>query len=1371
MTIGEKEYYTGLKAQLVPENAEGTITWTSGNSKIVAVNASGDLYGKKYGGTYVYATVNGIRKACYVAVRKKPTKLYLSPGSVTLSEGMEQQLSVGFKKKTWSGRITYVSSNEAVATVSETGLIQAVGTGTATITASTYNGKRNSCRVVVKGAPDSVAFNQDEIAIASEQKVTVKTTVLAADGSATPTRLTFSVDPESADPECITVDPNTGAVVGVHKGEAKIIATAHNGVQSLPCAVRVIEAPGKITLDVSALSIGVKESYAGLNGKMHLIPKEGETECSAVVTWSSSNRKVVSVDANTGAIYGKKKGSAYVYARTHNGLVCRCLVRVYKAPKRVYVSPASAVLAEGMSIQLSTSLSRKSAAIRKFSSSDPEAVDVTEDGIVTALTPGRTATITVRTYNNKKAYSRIRVVAQPDQVFLPETLTTAVGHKTSIRASVVGEEGVESTSTYTYSAEDGTGSISIDPKTGAIVGLTPGTAYVRVTTYNGVSTHIQDDARVETVCEVTVKEAPVKVELATTYAVIGIGQTLKLSPVLRDPNGEDITVIGYSTRSSKWKKASVSDDGVVYGRKKGTVKIRVMAYNGVYADCTVKVVNAPKKVYISPGNPVLGVGQSGQLRISFTKGTTASYTLYNSNPDVVSMDGNGLLTGLKVGTSVVSVRTHNGKTRKVTVTVLPAPSYVSLNADYDLSFDKLTDTYDTQYRKKLAVGKTFQLRYENEYMTSGVVQAYDSSDPSVATVSNTGLITAVAPGYATITLHSTGGAETRCVVTVTTDTGEMPPRIYFATSRLTVRAGKTVVMPRLFGENISAESLNSVTYRTANTTVASTSSNEDDDVRLITGKQAGTTYITATAGGVTARLDVTVTDDGMADMDFDYPAIGLTVGETWKAVVRDEYGDVVPATLTADDPEIVDVAADGTLTALAAGIATVTAEADGLTATMSVKVVAEPESFEVYPAQMRLGVGQKGAVGAYTVDGSSAPNVRYASDDPSVATVNARGQVIGRMAGEAHITAYVNGEALQDTCTVTVFKAPSKLVLSPSNIQECLGTGGIQIDYSFGPGEYGVVAFASRNATVADVDEDGFVTFYKAGRTVITATTENGLTASVDMEVKPDPSPTPNYRLFAAYNYCDSRVSGYLPFARNNASSMAKVFAESDIDGAGYQTKVIGNCSKKTILSGITSFFSDTTDNDVSIVYLCAHGHKTGTYSGYRMSLPGYNGPNSSPNYYMTSTEIFNCIRRIRGKVILIIDSCYSGTFIQDMRSNLDGEGGRISVMTASSDTIASYQRSNDTQHAVDFFTYFLLEGLGYEEKKGQYITNSEGKRVITGANSSNVITLSSLYSWTSSCISKYVPGYSGKSWFWGSKKQRCSYYAGANANLEIFRP
>ena len=409
LTMGVKETYTGLTAAALPEGSQlPAVTWRSGNAKIVKVNAeTGKLTGVKKGSAYVYASFDdGEEVACKVTVKAAPGKITLKTTALTISTGMTFQLSGSFPKGTASATLTCTSSDEKVATVDGTGLITAVGAGKATITVKTFNNKKAKCKLTVVPEPAAVVFPSASVSLGQTQKVALNAEALSADGEVTPATITYSIDPNSQDAGCIKLDAATGEVTGVRKGQAVVLAATNNGMLAT-CAVVVAAAPKAISLSASALTIGVKETYAGL--KAEVTPPDGESECATAVTWSTSSAKVVKVDPATGELYGVKDGSATITAKTVNGLSKKCKVTVKKAPSKISsLSPAEGKLQVGQTAQYKVGLPSGTGGGVSFSSSNTAVATISETGVVTAVGVG-SATITATTYNGKSKTAKLTV--------------------------------------------------------------------------------------------------------------------------------------------------------------------------------------------------------------------------------------------------------------------------------------------------------------------------------------------------------------------------------------------------------------------------------------------------------------------------------------------------------------------------------------------------------------------------------------------------------------------------------------------------------------------------------------------------------------------------------------------------------------------------------------------------------------------------------------------------------------------------------------------------------------------------------------------------------------------------------------------------
>ena len=678
--IGKKEFYTGLRAVPAPEGSVlPEITWRSSNSGIVAVNQNGEIYGRRIGSAYIYAAMAGGNEvACKVTVLNAPKRVYVSPVTLNLSEGMAAQLQTAVTRNSASGQLTFTSSDPSVAEVSPTGLVTALKPGTANITVQTYNSRVAVCKVAVFAAPASAAFAGETVSIGEGQKTALCAAAKAADGSDVPAAVTFAVDPTANDPECVTLNPATGEITGAHRGQVVIVATTHNGVTAR-CTVNVLAAPEGIALNYTTCAIGCKELFSGLAATL-VAPADG-SECAAEITWTTSNSRILAVNQK-GEIYGRRIGTAYVYATTHNGKRVACKVTVLKAPSRVYVSPASlSMSAGGMIAQLNTAVTKKSASgLLTFTSSDPSVATVSPTGLVTALKPG-SVTITVRSYNGRTAYCKVSVSAEPAKAaFAEASYTIGVGQKLAPALAAQDIDGRAVSANYTFAIDNNSsnsGCVTLDPATGEITAVSKGQAVITATTHNGVSASYT----------VNVLAAPARVSLTPSGVVIGKKEFYTgLAATLTPPAGDSECASVITWSSSNSKIVAVNQKGEIYGRKAGSAYIYAAAHNGVYARCRVVVRNAPTRIAISPVKASLKAGESGQYRVALNKGAGGTITWTSSNESVAVVDANGKVTAMGRGTAVITATTYNGKSARSTLTVsvtsasLPTNAYSSVES-------------------------------------------------------------------------------------------------------------------------------------------------------------------------------------------------------------------------------------------------------------------------------------------------------------------------------------------------------------------------------------------------------------------------------------------------------------------------------------------------------------------------------------------------------------------------------------------------------------------------------------------------------------------------------------------------------------------
>ena len=236
----------------------------------------------------------------------------------------------------------------------------------------------------------------------------------------------------------------------------------------------------------------------------------------------------------------------------------------------------------------------------------------------------------------------------------------------------------------------------------------------------------------------------------------------------------------------------------------------------------------------------------------------------------------------------------------------------------------------------LSVGQSVQMEYTMEMEPAEATRpqlVWESSDPSVLSVDQNGLVTALKTGKATLTL-SGGEASVSCAVTVTVPAESLT----FDQESYQVAMGKTLVLPLTALPEGANESYSWESSDTAIATVGADGT--------ATAVAPGTVTITVTGANATASCTVTVTVPP-EKVVLSHSELDLKVGNTQllAAVVMPENATDKQVTWESSDTAIVTVGADGTVTAVAPGSATVTVRCGEVTASCTVTVTA-PEAPE-----------------------------------------------------------------------------------------------------------------------------------------------------------------------------------------------------------------------------------------------------------------------------------------------------------------------------------------------------------------------------------------------------------------------------------------
>ena len=380
MSLSGSSSYTGTingsntaKSIALTLDSSSKITLTGDSYVTTFSNADTSNSNINFNGYKLY--VNGTA----ISGSSTSTNVTLNKSTLTLGLGQTATLIATTDNAT---TLSWKSSNKSVATVTSKGKICTKGTGTATITVTTADGNKATCKVTVKQAPTSVALNKTSVTLGVKQTCNLTATLTP---STSATYCSFS----SSDTSVATVNAS-GKVVAKKTGTATITVKTSNGLTAT-CKVTVKQAPTSIALNKTSATLGVKQTC---NLTATLTPSTSATYCS----FTSSDTSVATVNAS-GKVVAKTTGTATITVKTSNGLTATCKITVKKAPTSVTLNKTSVTLKKGSTETLTATLTPStSATYCSFSSSDTSVATVNSNGVITAKKVG-TATITVKTSN------------------------------------------------------------------------------------------------------------------------------------------------------------------------------------------------------------------------------------------------------------------------------------------------------------------------------------------------------------------------------------------------------------------------------------------------------------------------------------------------------------------------------------------------------------------------------------------------------------------------------------------------------------------------------------------------------------------------------------------------------------------------------------------------------------------------------------------------------------------------------------------------------------------------------------------------------------------------------------------------------------
>ena len=277
---------------------------------------------------------------------------------------------------------------------------------------------------------------------------------------------------------------------------------------------------------------------------------------------------------------------------------------------------------------------------------------------------------------------------------------------------------------------------------GLVTGKTVGNSMIMATSQNGYS------AECLVVCQA--KITGIKINPVT--ANMTVGQKITLTAT----TSPEIVTEKVTWKSRNEDVAKVDNNGNVTGIGKGVVEIIAQNPGGtIQAVCTVTVKINPTEIRLNYSKLVLDKNSSNIPKLEATILPDTTYVNDNiiwdsSNKNVVTVE-NGNLTLIGNGEARITVSTENGLTATCDVTVQTSITSIAVSST----------------SKKMEVNQTAQLTATVTPADATEKVQWTSSNTDVATVNDTGLVTAKTSGTVTITVKNANGTKlVTCVVDV-----------------------------------------------------------------------------------------------------------------------------------------------------------------------------------------------------------------------------------------------------------------------------------------------------------------------------------------------------------------------------------------------------------------------------------------------------------------------------------------------------------------------------------------------------------------------------------------------------------------------------
>lgn len=1068
-------------------------TWISSNTSVATVSPIGVVTGQNSGSvtfTFLSSTTNCTSNPTSpITVNPKPSVSVTGP--TTICDGEQSSLfpSVGG---------TWTSSNINVATVSSNGIVTAQGPGTASFIFT------NSSTQCSSDATEDITVNEvPVISTPSNTTLCIQSSILISS--------TTSGTWTSSD-NGVAVISGGGVVTGISAGTATMTFVSN---QNCPASNSI-----EITVD--------PQQGVSISGANRLCDGETATLTASLAggTWSSSAPSIVSINS-AGLITAESPGSATI---TYTSATANCAsdatynVIVDEVPTISRLGNTAICLGETTSF--STNLTGG-----YWSSNDETVAVISNGGIVTGVNAGSTTFNYTSSEGCRSSNSTTITVHEAVTVSIDFNGSVCLTESSVLTAITSGGSGeMEYQWTGPGGFAESTESISIVLDGNYNLTVTDGNGCTDETTafvyeaYEpfifGLSTEVCEGDEVtlsvsgnnvagyqwsssagsSTSQSVTVTPAVPSTDYSVTVTST-LGCTAETTASISvDPKpvisvlGETEICVGATTQlsgtvSGEWSSlnssvASIDANGLVTGLSSGTVRFRLISASGCISEDS-------QEITVSPNVPVSISGSvdicSSDNPIYVASVTGGQWT--SSNPIVAIINNDGSVVPQGIGFTTLTYTMPTGSC------YADANLEIQVNSDPSITIN----------------GPATICEGENTYLNASHSGAWTSSDNSIATITSTGIVTAISGGIVDVTFTTTAGCTTTLGSAITVV--DRPIVSLLGPDELCI------------DENTTLSPSSGGIWVSSNTQVATVSSNG-----IVTAKKAGValfTFIELTNGCESAS-SILVTVNGTPSIS--NPTIDdLCIDETTN--IYPSSGGTWQSTNTA----VATITSDGEITAVGAGSARFifTSGNTGCKSILSEPISVYGKPTAIFTGPTSLCVGDFSFI-------SPSSGGSWTSTDVTIATITQQGIIEAHAPGTVRFR-YTNSVTgcVSDESELLTVQNPTAITLDGSD-RICIGEV-----TNFSPSIGGT--WTSSNTNIATITNTGEVQGVAPGTATFTFNSNTGCNSSESIGITIDANPNPTY--LGPNSICLGEGTQLLPTNGGTWSSSNESVATVDDNG------------------------------------------------------------------------------------------------------------------------------------------------------------------------------------------------------------------------------